>query len=158
MGRQTLIGSIIGMMDGQYDPNLVTEGSLGSLVENPMGMSSDFGGESGEGDIEAGMMMMPSDEQSEVDMGMDREEGRGFNPEDYDLARDLVDQVGSIERVRELLANLEEVEDTLDLTPSDEGTIDDIAGMMPEDPDGPTAHFNVLSLSSRSDPGQPSPM
>jgi hypothetical protein len=39
----------------------------------------------------------------------------GFHANDYLLARQLLTQVGSMERLRELLDNLEQVIDTLDL-------------------------------------------
>lgn len=48
----------------------------------------------------------------------------GFHANDYVLARQLVAQVGDVERARELLSNLEQVIDTLDLK---DKHVDDIA-------------------------------
>lgn len=143
--RKTVIDSVITMMSEGYDPSLITE--------DPVGMTNDYSG--GE-DVDAAMMIMPGDESyEENDMDMDRcEEERGFAAEDYAGARELVRRVGSIERVRELLANLENVQDTLDLEPSSAFDIDGIAGQMPDDPDLPTSHHDVLSISALYDPGQ----
>lgn len=54
----------------------------------------------------------------------------GFNANDYLLAKQLVSQVGSVERVRELLSNLEQVMDTLNLKDTH---VDDIAQCCEED-------------------------
>lgn len=48
----------------------------------------------------------------------------GFHANDYVLARQLVLRVGSVERARELLSNLEQVMDTLNLKDTH---VDDIA-------------------------------
>ena len=120
------------------------------LMEDPVGMTNDYSG--GE-DVDATMMIMPGDPgPEEMDMGREEEEC-GFAPEDYECARELVRKVGSIERVHELLANLEEVEDTLDLEPAMDYEIDDIADQMPEEPDLPTNRHNTLGMSSLYDPG-----
>lgn len=124
--------------------------SILTLMEDPVGMTNDYSG--GE-DVEATMMIMPGDQgPEETDMGREEEEC-GFAPEDYELARQLVAQVGDIERVHELLANLEEVEDTLDLEPAMDYEIDGIADQMPEAPDLPTNRHNVLGMSALYDVG-----
>lgn len=51
-------------------------------------------------------------------------DSNGFHANDYLLAKQLVTQVGSVERVRELLSNLEQVLDTLNIKDS---YVDDIA-------------------------------
>lgn len=128
--------------------------SILTLMEDPAGMTNDYsGGSSGE-DMDATMMIMPGDPgPEEMDMGREEEEGCGFAPEDYECARELVQKVGSIERVHELLANLENVEDTLDLEPAMDYEIDDIADQMPDEPDLPTDRHNSLGMSSLYDPG-----
>lgn len=139
MTRRTVIDSVLQMMDG-YDPNLVTE--------DPVGMTNDYSGGGGR-DVEAAMMVMPGDDIPQNDMDMGRcDETRGFAPDDYECARELVRKVGSIERVHELLANLEDVEETLDLEPTDEYDIEDVAAQMPDDVDLPT-----MVSASLYDPG-----
>lgn len=118
-----------------------------SMMEDPVSMSNEYGGSE--------TAMAPTFDDQLPDVEMDYEEDQcGFTPEDYQLARELVSQVGSVERARELLENLEEVTDTLDLEPGLAAAsgydVDDIADQMPEDPDLPT---NMLGMSSLYDAG-----
>lgn len=71
----------------------------------------------GMGGPDAMGMSSPIDMQIEIipNQDMARTQSDGFHANDYLLAKQLVMQVGSVERVRELLSNLEQVMDTLNL-------------------------------------------
>ena len=119
MSRKSSISAIITMMEMGPDP-------------------VSMGGQDAMAGIEIGMQIMPGDE--EADNVYDDDEC-GFYPDDYVLAKQLVAQVGSVERARELLENLDEVYETLDMHPdgNDEDSIAFIAGHVPDDIDTPTS-------------------
>lgn len=88
------------------------------------------------GQIEVGMAVMPGDDCGDCD-----DYGNKFRPDDYVLARQLVAQVGDVERVKELLDNLDEAYEALDINPvdmADEDEIALIAGHIPDEIDHPT--------------------
>lgn len=136
MSRRTAVSAIVTMME-QMGPDPVS----GMGGHNAMGQMDTAG-------IEVGMAIMPGDGDpvNDVDEG-----GCGFHPDDYVLAKQLVAQVGSVERARELLENLDEVYETLNLVPADEEQIAFIAGSVPEEPDFPSDRNN---MARQVDPGQ----
>lgn len=121
------------------------------LMEDPVGMENDFG--SGE----VAMTIMPSNSMGGIeDRSEDEDESEShFSPEDYQLARELVDQVGCVDRARELLDKLDDVMDTLDLEPaiSSHSEIAGIADQMPDDPDLPNNRHNMFGVASFFDAG-----
>lgn len=136
MTRKTAVSAIVAMMEMGPDPisGMGGQDAMGSVDSAA---------------IEIGMEVMPGDEEPmNVDDG-----GCGFHPDDYVLAKQLVAQVGSVERARELLENLDEVYETLDLMPADdEEQIAVIAGQVPDDPEYPTDR--QTSMARQVDPGQ----
>jgi hypothetical protein len=136
MTRKTAVSAIVAMME-QMGPDPVSGMGGGAA----MGQMDTAG-------IEVGMAIMPGDGDpvNDVDDG-----SCGFHPDDYVLAKQLVAQVGSVERARELLENLDEVYETLDLVPAEEEQISIIAGAVPDEPDYPTDRHN---MARQVDPGQ----
>jgi hypothetical protein len=128
MTRKTAISAVVAMMEMGPDP---VSGMGGQDAMGGMDTSS----------IEIGMEIMPGDEESanQVDDG-----DCGFHPDDYALAKQLVAQIGNVERARELLDNLDEVYETLDLQPAEEEQITFIAGQVPDEPDFPTDRSGQL--------------
>jgi hypothetical protein len=132
MNRRTAVGAIVTMMEMGPDP---ISGMGGGQAMGQMGMVG----------IEVGMS---GDEPTN-----DVDEGEcGFHPDDYLLAKELVAQVGSVEKARELLDNLDEVYETLDLIPAEEDQIAIIAGQVPDEPDFPTDR--QMNMARQVDPGQ----
>jgi hypothetical protein len=76
---------------------------------------------------------------SSAECGEDAGEDEKFTSEDYILAKELIAQVGSADRARELLDNLSNVYDMLDIDPnSDDNQIAIIAGSTPDEVDFPS--------------------
>lgn len=137
MSRKTAVSAIVTMME------------MGPEPVSGMGGQNAMGSE-GSASIEVGMEIMPGDDFGSEDY--DDETGCGFHPDDYVLAKQLVAQVGSVERARELLENLDEVYETLDLVPAEEEQIAIIAGQVPDEPDYPTDRH--MLAARQTDPGQ----
>jgi hypothetical protein len=65
-------------------------------------------------------------------------EPKNFTPEDYALAKKLVEQVGGAAEARELIDNLDQALEVLDMADyDDDGNINDIAGYTPDSVDFP---------------------
>lgn len=121
MSRQSAISAIITMMESGPEP------VSGMGGQNAMGLVG----------VDVGMSMMQGGDDYNDD---NCDVNCGFHPDDYLIAKQLVAQVGSVERARELLENLDEIYETLDLQPdNDEESIAYIAGHVPDDVDFPTS-------------------
>lgn|GEM_PF-5891388 len=121
MSKKSAISAIITMMESGQGPEPVS----GMGGQNAMGLVG----------VSVGMGMP----QGGDDYDDDNDVNCGFHPDDYLIAKQLVAQVGSVERARELLENLDEIYETLDLQPdNDEESIAYIAGHVPDDVDFPT--------------------
>lgn len=122
MRRNNTIGMIASIMEGGLDP------MSGMGIQSAMANM-------GPGPMNTGLISMSSDHCPEEDD--DGEEK--FTSDDYMLAKQLISQVGSAERARELLDNLDNVYQMLDMDPeSDDKQIALIAGSTPNDIDLPT--------------------
>jgi hypothetical protein len=133
MSRRTLVSAVSAMMEMGPEP-----------VSGMGGQDAMNSGDT----IEVGMEIM----QSNCDPMGEMDEEDGFHPDDYMLAKQLVAQVGGVDRARELLENLDEVYETLDLIPAEEEQISFIAGQVPDEPDFPTDRNQ--NLARQTDPGQ----
>ena len=110
-----------------------------NLMEGGPGPMSNMGVPSigDDGSMAMGMMISSNDEFADEECC-----DQGFHPDDYRIARELLDRVGSAERARELIDNLDEVYETLDLSTNTANNIDIIAGHIPDEPDFPNNRFS----------------
>ena len=121
MKRNNTVGIIAAIMEGGLDP------MSGMGIQSAMSNM-------GPGPMNAGMITMSGDSCPEDEGDEDK-----FTSDDYMLAKQLISQVGSAERARELLDNLDNVYQMLDLDPeSDDKQIALIAGSTPDEIDFPT--------------------
>lgn len=122
MKRNNPIGMIVSIMESGMMP------MSGTGIQDVMANT-------GFGPMNVSMTTMSGDE-------CDEEKDEKFTADDYVLAKELIAQVGSAERARELLDNLDNVYDMLEIDPSsDSDQIALIAGNTPDEVDFPTSRL-----------------